>query len=90
MIKKCRFCKKKGNLLHVNRMGIYGAKSLWVWSYHSHCLNDVACEPEKYSTRQVDMAIEVVDCIKEWKEEDERRNTTALKRCEYLKQHCIS
>ena len=87
--RKCVFCREKGkNLLYVRQVGCYGETGA-NYAYHGKCLNMVACEPENYRSRQIDMAIDIVDLIKYWKREDTKRAKRAQERCDYIKQTCV-
>jgi hypothetical protein len=82
------FCKGTKNVEYIEAFGIYGGIVSGNW-YHKSCLNEVVCEPEKYATRTVDMAIDIIGRIKEMKSRKEGRTKRSLELCEYLKQHCV-
>lgn len=88
LTKRCIFCGNKGGAIYVPDYGIYSETCAGNY-YHPKCLKEIMCEPEKYKTRVVDMAIDIVDRIKSTKEKEERRKKREARRCEYLKSHCI-
>ena len=87
--RKCKFCKKiSSNLKYVRYRGMYGDAG-WNYAYHEKCLREVICAPEKHKSIDVDMAIEIIDLIKEWKAVDKKEAEKCKERCEYLKKHCV-
>ena len=87
--RKCQFCRQRDSaLLYVPRRGIYGGAG-WFYAYHKSCLRDVACDPEKYSSILVDMAVEIIDLIKVWKKDEERQKKDVKEKCKFLKEQCI-
>jgi hypothetical protein len=86
--KRCIFCKGKDGCEYVPAFGIYGDVIAGNW-YHKECLTEVICNPEKYSHNKVDMAIDIVDRIKESNRQEKMAQKDREWRCEYLKQHCI-
>ena len=89
--KKCVFCrKKKNNLLYIKNPGMYSDTTI---AYHFKCLDKIACEPENYTNRQVDMVIKIVDLIKDLKteeaEEKAKQKKLMKESCEYIKQQYI-
>jgi hypothetical protein len=65
--RRCRFCKKKSNVLNgtlelQKEYGSYGTIydfHYWYW-YHEKCLYTVLCDPESYDNLTVDIAIHIV------------------------------
>ena len=89
--KKCVFCRKKENdLLYIKSFGMYSDTTI---AYHFKCLDKIACEPENYTNRQVDMVIKIVDLIKDLKTKEAKQKAEQKKLIkesrEYIKQQCI-
>lgn len=91
LTKRCIFCKSREGTEYVPDYGIYGEES-GNW-YHKECLNEIACDPEKYPSRLVDMAVEMIERIKEYKkrtaEAEEREKQRIKQNIEFLKSHCV-
>lgn len=88
LTKRCVFCGNKDETKYVPAYGLYGQSCAGNY-YHEECLTEVICEPEKYKTIVVDMAIDIVDRIKGTKALKLRREEQEKKRCDYLKAQCI-
>ena len=86
--KRCIFCKSKEGTEYIEAYGLYGGIISGDW-IHYQCLREITCNPEKYESLTVDMAIDIIDRIKESKKRSQARAGSALRRCEYLRQHCI-
>lgn len=72
VFKGCFFCHKKKNLITHSKTGrIY--EGFEYHYYHKDCLNSILKNPEQFTSRQVDMAIEIVDQIKIDIEKDNSR-----------------
>lgn len=67
--KKCVFCKSKINTKYVEAYH-YGGVCYGDW-YHEKCLRKVAQEPENYPERTVDLAIDIINRIRESKKKDD-------------------
>lgn len=86
--KKCIFCGLKGNVKYVPDYGIYGDCVSGNW-YHETCLREVCCDPEKFPSRTVDYAVDMIDRIQETKARKDKQTKRMKKQCEYLKSHCV-
>jgi len=67
---KCEFCKKgeeEGEVLTDKLLGVYFTEK---YHYHYHCLVDVINEHEKYSNKEVDLALDIVDARKQRQDRD--------------------
>lgn len=88
LTKRCVFCGNKDETKYVPAYGLYGQSRPGNY-YHNECLMEVMCEPEKYKTRIVDMAIDIADRIKGTKALKMCREEQEKKRCDYLKSLCV-
>ena len=88
LTKRCIFCGNKDATKYVPAYGIYG-QSCAGNHYHDECLMEVMCDPERYKTIVVDMAIDIADRIKVTKERKIHREEREKKRCDYLKSLCV-
>lgn len=70
LFRRCCFCGKKQELVKHSKPGIYCDDSYY---YHLKCLKNVLKNPDKHKLRDVDMAIDIVDTIKEKFEKEEQR-----------------
>lgn len=84
--KRCIFCKGTEDVNYVPAHGIYGG---WMPGHHYHesCIKQICDDPEGAGHRNIDLAIEILDRIKEYKEDVELRQKIRLRR---LKHRCIS
>lgn len=85
--KKCVFCGEKDEAEYIPAYDMYGGVYAGNW-FHKGCLREVTCQPEKHSPRMVDLAIDIVDRIKEKKWIAKRREDEINEQCDYLKEHC--
>lgn len=85
--KKCIFCgSRAGERKYVPCYGIYGEMSGMSGNwYHEGCLREIVCEPERFKSRTVDLAVDMVDRIKETKRRKDMETARRKKQCEYLK-----
>ena len=83
---KCCLCGERSkNLDSVCGYGIYGSRRKY---YHRACLKDITCDPEHYKHIQVDMAIGILDKLKEEKAKALRRRRQFKKQCEEIQNYC--
>ena len=88
MTKRCIFCKSRGGTEYVEAFGMYSESIAGNW-FHRECLREIACNPEKHSIRIVDMAIDIVDRLRESKIREESMAKNVKRRCDYIKSHCV-
>lgn len=62
-MRKCCFCGKREKLSFVPAYGIYGESKL-LYAFHYSCLENILEEPEKYGHRKTDLALVIINCIK--------------------------
>ena len=85
----CKICGERENLLYTPEWGLYGRyKGAIGYPYHEECVKDVVCNPENYTNKQVDWAIQIGESLRERKEdiirEEERRALKAETICKLL------
>jgi len=86
--RRCTFCKTSEGTQFISSFGMYESTYPGDW-YHDECLREIVCEPEKYPSITVDLAVDIIDRI-EIKQKREKERIEKLKRnYEYLKQHCV-
>jgi hypothetical protein len=83
--RKCFLCGQGGSeLKKVPQYGIYGKINKY-YAYHPACLKLVLCDPERYNHKKVDMALHIVNLIKDCEKEKEEILTAKKERQERIK-----
>ena len=79
----CRFCKgSSGEITRTKRYDIYDNERWSSFTYHQSCLEDTLCEPEDYSHRLVDLALDIVNSI-------ERGNRILKEKKQRVNEACV-
>jgi len=85
LIKKCVLCHKKdGDLILIDDYGIYGCTKSGEYA-HKECIKYIICNPEKFSHRKVDKALDLFERLKEMNKRNFSRKIMLQRRCKKIK-----
>lgn len=77
LLRRCYLCGKRGNVLTVKRISSYYAD---IYRYHSGCLTRVLDNPEECGHAEVDLALDILDCVTMNREEQRQAHKRREKR----------
>lgn len=84
--RRCPFCGGRDNLQYIRGHGIYGGDGRYL-AYHHACLRAIAYDPEHYSNKDVDVAVELIDLIESKEQRRQEKIRQVMKKYEYLREH---
>ena len=88
IFRKCRICKKGGDLKMIVMEGSYGG---WCGEsyhyYHQECFDRVRNDPEKHSRIEVDGALEIMNCLDTIKRQNAKKREVLEGHIKRLKEY---
>jgi len=83
--KKCIFCGSKQDVKYVPDWGVYGRCLVSPGDYyHDECIRQICTDPEGAGHRLVDRAIDIMERVKELKEDQEKEDQERKEKIESL------
>jgi len=82
--KKCIFCGGKQDVKYVPDWGLYGGMEGSGDHYHDECVRQICADPEGAGHKLVDRAIDIMERVKELKEDQEKEDQERKEKIESL------